>query len=79
MPQLQSKSGDKSWRKAIHKSKESVSSENEHGFLKYQSATPVEEDPLEDSVLLPLDPNLECHSPPPDYNSVVQYPAAPSV
>ncbi|XP_015280330.1 PREDICTED: vascular endothelial growth factor receptor kdr-like [Gekko japonicus] len=66
-------------RKAINKSKESVLSENERGFVKYQSATQVDEDPLEDSILLPLDPNLECHSPPPDYNSVVQYPAAPSV
>jgi len=41
----------------------------------------VEEDtmdfPLEDSVLLPMDPSLECHSPPPDYNSVVQCSAPP--
>ncbi|XP_077165452.1 vascular endothelial growth factor receptor kdr-like isoform X2 [Paroedura picta] len=66
-------------RKAINKSKESVLSENEHGFVKYQSALQAEEDPLEDSVLLPLDPNLECHSPPPDYNSVIEYSAAPSV
>lgn len=66
-------------RKAINKNKESVLSENAHGFVKYQSATQVDEDPLEDSVLLPLDPNLECHSPPPDYNSVIQYSAAPSV
>uniref|UniRef100_A0ACB8FXN2 Uncharacterized protein n=1 Tax=Sphaerodactylus townsendi TaxID=933632 RepID=A0ACB8FXN2_9SAUR len=67
------------WKKAIHKSKESVLSENERGFAKYQSATQVDEDPLEDSVLLPLDPTLECHSPPPDYSSVIQYSPAPSV
>ncbi|XP_048370342.1 vascular endothelial growth factor receptor kdr-like isoform X2 [Sphaerodactylus townsendi] len=66
-------------KKAIHKSKESVLSENERGFAKYQSATQVDEDPLEDSVLLPLDPTLECHSPPPDYSSVIQYSPAPSV
>ncbi|XP_054851926.1 vascular endothelial growth factor receptor kdr-like isoform X2 [Eublepharis macularius] len=66
-------------RKAINKSKEPVFAENERGFVKYQSATQVDEDPLEDSVLLPLDPTLECHSPPPDYNSVIQYSAAPSL
>nr|XP_056715717.1 vascular endothelial growth factor receptor kdr-like [Euleptes europaea] len=66
-------------RKAISKSKESVFSENERGFVKYQLATQRDEDPLEDSVLLPLDLTLECHSPPPDYNSVIQYSAAPSV
>ncbi|KAJ6663207.1 hypothetical protein lerEdw1_010343 [Lerista edwardsae] len=67
-------------RKAINKSKESVFSEIEPNSVKYRSAVPVEEDLLEDSVLLPaLDPSLECHSPPPDYNSVVQYSAPTSV
>ncbi|KAM9538297.1 vascular endothelial growth factor receptor kdr-like isoform 1-T1 [Guaruba guarouba] len=66
-------------RRAVSKSKESVLSD--HEAVKYQSAVQVEEDTmdftLEDSVLLPMDPNLECHSPPPDYNSVVHYSAPP--
>lgn len=66
-------------RKAINKSKESVFSEHEHESVKYQSTMPVGEDLLENSVLLPLDPTLECHSPPPDYNSVIQYSAPTSV
>lgn len=64
-------------RKAINKSKESVFSENERESVKYWSATQVDEDTLEDSILLPMEPNLECHSPPPDYNSVIQYSAPP--
>ncbi|XP_067404381.1 vascular endothelial growth factor receptor kdr-like isoform X2 [Emydura macquarii macquarii] len=69
-------------QRAISKSKESVlSSEHEHQSVKYQPAVQIDEDTmdftLEDSVLLPMDPNLECHSPPPDYNSVVHYSAPP--
>ncbi|XP_021262304.1 vascular endothelial growth factor receptor kdr-like isoform X1 [Numida meleagris] len=62
-------------RRAVSKSKESILSDHEREAVKYQPAVQVEEDtmdfPLEDSVLLPMDPSLECHSPPPDYNSVV--------
>uniref|UniRef100_A0A8C8RDQ3 receptor protein-tyrosine kinase n=1 Tax=Pelusios castaneus TaxID=367368 RepID=A0A8C8RDQ3_9SAUR len=68
-------------QRAISKSKESMLSEHEHQAVKYQPAVQIEEDTmdftLEDSVLLPMDPNLECHSPPPDYNSVVHYSAPP--
>ncbi|XP_069666989.1 vascular endothelial growth factor receptor kdr-like isoform X2 [Haliaeetus albicilla] len=66
-------------RRAVTKSKESILSD--HEAVKYQPAVQVEEDTmdftLEDSVLLPMDPNLECHSPPPDYNSVIHYSAPP--
>uniref|UniRef100_A0A803WDZ5 receptor protein-tyrosine kinase n=1 Tax=Ficedula albicollis TaxID=59894 RepID=A0A803WDZ5_FICAL len=66
-------------RRAVSRSKESILSD--HETVKYQPAVQVEEDtmdfPLEDSVLLPMDPNLECHSPPPDYNSVIHYSAPP--
>ncbi|XP_044283179.1 vascular endothelial growth factor receptor kdr-like [Varanus komodoensis] len=64
-------------RKAISKSKESVLSENKHEPVKYRPAAPEDEDALEESVLLPMDASLECHSPPPDYNSVIQYSAPP--
>ncbi|KAM6197899.1 vascular endothelial growth factor receptor kdr-like [Sarcoramphus papa] len=68
-------------RRAVSKSKESVLSDHEREAVKYQPAVQVEEDTmdftLEDSVLLPMDPNLECHSPPPDYNSVIHYSAPP--
>ncbi|XP_061454312.1 vascular endothelial growth factor receptor kdr-like isoform X2 [Rhineura floridana] len=64
-------------RKAINKSKESVFPENERESVKYQLATRVAEDTLEESVLLAMDPSLECHSPPPDYSSVIQYSAPP--
>ncbi|XP_068264512.1 vascular endothelial growth factor receptor kdr-like isoform X2 [Nyctibius grandis] len=68
-------------RRAVSKSKESILSDHEREAVKYQPAVQVEEDTmdftLEDSVLLPMDPNLECHSPPPDYNSVVHYSAPP--
>lgn len=68
-------------RRAVNKSKESILSDHEREAVKYQPALQVEEDtmdfPLEDSVLLPMDPSLECHSPPPDYNSVVQCSAPP--
>lgn len=66
-------------RRAVSRSKESILSD--HETVKYQPAVQVEEDtmdfPLEDSVLLPMDPSLECHSPPPDYNSVIHYSAPP--
>ncbi|XP_062820167.1 vascular endothelial growth factor receptor kdr-like isoform X2 [Anolis carolinensis] len=64
----------------VHKSKESVFSETGREPVKYRrSAAPEaeEESALEESVLLPMDPGLECHSPPPDYNSVIQYAAPP--
>uniref|UniRef100_A0A452I0P9 Uncharacterized protein n=1 Tax=Gopherus agassizii TaxID=38772 RepID=A0A452I0P9_9SAUR len=65
--------------RAVSKSKESMLSE--HEIVKYQPAIQIDEDTmdftLEDSVLLPMDPNLECHSPPPDYNSVIHYSAPP--
>uniref|UniRef100_A0A8C3HMN1 Protein kinase domain-containing protein n=1 Tax=Chrysemys picta bellii TaxID=8478 RepID=A0A8C3HMN1_CHRPI len=66
-------------QRAVSKSKESMLSE--HEIVKYQPAVQIDEDTmdftLEDSVLLPMDPNLECHSPPPDYNSVIHYSAPP--
>ncbi|XP_059715549.1 vascular endothelial growth factor receptor kdr-like isoform X2 [Haemorhous mexicanus] len=66
-------------RRAVSRSKESILAD--HETVKYQPAVQVEEDtmefPLEDSVLLPMDPSLECHSPPPDYNSVMHYSAPP--
>ncbi|XP_073497144.1 vascular endothelial growth factor receptor kdr-like [Phyllobates terribilis] len=64
--------------KAVSKSKESVLGENEKNHVKFQPATQIEEDlTLEDLVLMPLDLNLECHSPPPDYNSVIHYSSPP--
>ncbi|XP_009564578.2 vascular endothelial growth factor receptor kdr-like isoform X2 [Cuculus canorus] len=68
-------------RRAVSKSKESILSDHEREAVKYQPAVQIEEDTmdftLEDSVLLPMDPSLECHSPPPDYNSVIHYSAPP--
>ncbi|KAM6413509.1 vascular endothelial growth factor receptor kdr-like isoform 2-T2 [Rhynochetos jubatus] len=68
-------------RRAVTKSKESILSDHEREAVKYQPSVQVDEDTmdftLEDSVLLPMDPNLECHSPPPDYNSVIHYSAPP--
>ncbi|XP_026534362.1 vascular endothelial growth factor receptor kdr-like [Notechis scutatus] len=64
-------------RKAINKSKESVFNEHERESVKYCPTVPVEDDLMEDSILLPMDASLECHSPPPDYNSVIQYSAPP--
>ncbi|XP_039224063.1 vascular endothelial growth factor receptor kdr-like isoform X2 [Crotalus tigris] len=64
-------------RKAINKSKESVFNEHERESVKYRPSVPVEDDLMEDSILLPMDASLECHSPPPDYNSVIQYSAPP--
>ncbi|XP_075691851.1 vascular endothelial growth factor receptor kdr-like [Rhinoderma darwinii] len=64
--------------KAVSKSKESVLGENERIHVKYQPSTQIEEDfTLEDLVLMPMDLNLECHSPPPDYNSVIHYSTPP--
>ncbi|XP_070615774.1 vascular endothelial growth factor receptor kdr-like isoform X2 [Erythrolamprus reginae] len=60
-------------RKAINKSKESVFNEHERESVKYHPTDPVEDD----LILLPMDTSLECHSPPPDYNSVIQYSAPP--
>ncbi|XP_019395899.1 PREDICTED: vascular endothelial growth factor receptor kdr-like isoform X1 [Crocodylus porosus] len=68
-------------RRAVSKSKESILADHEREAVKYQPTVQVEEDALdftlEDSVLLPMDPNLECHSPPPDYNSVIHYSTPP--
>ncbi|XP_063793268.1 vascular endothelial growth factor receptor kdr-like [Pseudophryne corroboree] len=64
--------------KTVSKSKESVLGENERHCVKYQPSTQIEEDfTLEDLVLLPMDLSLECHSPPPDYDSVVHYSTPP--
>ncbi|MCJ8734048.1 hypothetical protein PDJAM_G00230930 [Pangasius djambal] len=54
------------------KSKESVLSEGDKE--KYPSPVPSLDFGLEDSS---LDPELECHSPPPDYNYVVRYSTPP--
>ncbi|XP_051810886.1 vascular endothelial growth factor receptor kdr-like isoform X2 [Acanthochromis polyacanthus] len=58
--------------KAVSKSKESVLSDTEKE--KYPSSVPPLDLSLDDSA---LDANLECHSPPPDYNSVVRYSTPP--
>ncbi|XP_041428649.1 vascular endothelial growth factor receptor kdr-like isoform X2 [Xenopus laevis] len=67
--------------KAMSKSKESVLGENDRSIFKYQPPSHIEEDPLdltlEELVLMPMDLNLECHSPPPDYDSVVNYSTPP--
>ncbi|XP_047658234.1 vascular endothelial growth factor receptor kdr-like isoform X2 [Tachysurus fulvidraco] len=58
---------------ALAKSKESVFSEGEKE--KYPPSVPsLDFTSLEDSS---LDPELECHSPPPDYNYVVRYSTPP--
>ncbi|KAI4885350.1 hypothetical protein NFI96_014323, partial [Prochilodus magdalenae] len=54
------------------KSKESVLLDGE--IEKYPPPVPSLDFSLEDSS---LDPELECHSPPPDYNSVVRYSTPP--
>lgn len=56
--------------KAMSKSKESVLTDTE----KYPSTVPPLDFSLDDSA---LDAGLECHSPPPDYNSVVRYSTPP--
>ncbi|KAM4664899.1 vascular endothelial growth factor receptor kdr-like [Discoglossus pictus] len=67
--------------KAVSKSKESVLGENDRNFVKYHPAAQIKEDPLdlmlEELTLPPMDLNLECHSPPPDYNSVIHYSTPP--
>ncbi|XP_067853240.1 vascular endothelial growth factor receptor kdr-like [Heptranchias perlo] len=68
--------------RAVSKSKESVLSEAENHANPFQPDVCGTEDEgldfaLEDSVLLPMDQTLECHSPPPDYNSVVRYTTPP--
>ncbi|XP_063045926.1 vascular endothelial growth factor receptor kdr-like [Engraulis encrasicolus] len=59
--------------KTVSKSKESILMEGDRGS-KYQPPVPSLDFGLEDSS---LDPELECHSPPPDYNSVVRYSTPP--
>eukprot|EP00079_Xenopus_tropicalis_P038534 XP_017952305.1 PREDICTED: vascular endothelial growth factor receptor kdr-like [Xenopus tropicalis] len=67
--------------KAVSKSKESVLGDNDRSIFKYQPPSHIEEDPLDltldELVLMPLDLTLECHSPPPDYDSVVHYSTPP--
>lgn len=58
--------------KTASKSKESVLTEGDRE--KYQAPVPSLDFSLEDSS---LDPELECHSPPPDYNSVIRYSTPP--
>ncbi|XP_058857111.1 vascular endothelial growth factor receptor kdr-like [Acipenser ruthenus] len=60
--------------KAVSKSKESVLSDGEKETKYLQEPLDFS---MEHSVLLHMDPNLECHSPPPDYNYVVRYSAPP--
>ncbi|XP_037833344.1 vascular endothelial growth factor receptor kdr-like isoform X2 [Kryptolebias marmoratus] len=57
--------------KAVSKSKESVLNDAEE---KFPPAVPPLDFSLDDSA---LDDSLECHSPPPDYNSVVRYSTPP--
>lgn len=68
--------------RAVSRSKESILSEVEAHAKPFQSSMCNAEDEgldfaMEDAVLLPMDQTLECHSPPPDYNSVVRYTAPP--
>ncbi|KAG2464624.1 VGFR4 factor, partial [Polypterus senegalus] len=68
--------------KAVNKGKESMLTDLEKETIKYQQAIACLEATLdfsldEDSILLPLDSSLECHSPPPDYNYVVRYSTPP--
>ncbi|XP_056131133.1 vascular endothelial growth factor receptor kdr-like isoform X2 [Lampris incognitus] len=58
--------------KAVSKSKESVLTEGEKD--KYPPPAPALDFSLDDSA---LEPDLECHSPPPDYNYVVRYSTPP--
>ncbi|XP_051877732.1 LOW QUALITY PROTEIN: vascular endothelial growth factor receptor kdr-like [Pristis pectinata] len=69
-------------KRAVSKSKESVLSEADNRANPFQPNMCNTEDEgldfaLEDSVLLPMDQTLECHSPPPDYNSVIRYTTPP--
>ncbi|XP_029442673.1 vascular endothelial growth factor receptor kdr-like, partial [Rhinatrema bivittatum] len=66
--------------KAVSKSKESVLTEFGREIFKYQPAAQTEDDSLDctlEDFVLPMDLSLECHSPPPDYNSVVHYSTPP--
>ncbi|XP_078067464.1 vascular endothelial growth factor receptor kdr-like [Mustelus asterias] len=68
--------------RVVSKSKESVLSESENHTNPLQPAVCATEDEgldfaLEDSILLTMDQTLECHSPPPDYNSVIRYTTPP--
>ncbi|KAF6090774.1 hypothetical protein HJG60_012164 [Phyllostomus discolor] len=59
---------------SVMKNKESFPRGNDMELVKYHSGLDVEEeDQMKETSLLPLDSTLECHSPPPDYNSVVHY------
>lgn len=58
--------------KAMSRSKESVLSEPDKD--KYPPSVPPLDLNLDDSA---LDADLECHSPPPDYNYVVRYSTPP--
>lgn len=58
--------------KAASKSKESMLCDAEKE--KYQPIVPPLDFSLDDSS---LDTSLECHSPPPDYNTVVRYSTPP--
>lgn len=58
--------------KAVSKSKESVLSDTEKE--KFPPTVPPLDFSLDDSA---LDIDLECHSPPPDYNYVVRYSTPP--
>ncbi|XP_014320768.1 vascular endothelial growth factor receptor kdr-like [Myotis lucifugus] len=62
----------------VIKNQESLQSETEMELMEYHSAFELEEeDQIKETSLLPLDSTLECHSPPPDYNSVVHYSTVP--
>ncbi|XP_041430653.1 vascular endothelial growth factor receptor kdr-like [Xenopus laevis] len=67
--------------KAMSKSKESMLGDNDRSIFKYQPPSHIEEDPLDltldQLVVMPMDMKLECHSPPPDYDSVVHYSTPP--
>lgn len=58
--------------KAASKSKESVLTDTDKE--KYPPTVPSLDFSLDDSA---LDADLECHSPPPDYNYVVRYSTPP--
>ncbi|XP_036295771.1 vascular endothelial growth factor receptor kdr-like [Pipistrellus kuhlii] len=62
----------------VIKNQESLQSETEMELMKYHSAFEFEEeDQIKEMSLLSLDSTIECHSPPPDYNSVVHYSTVP--
>lgn len=55
------------------KNKKSFQRESEMELVKYSTLEVEEEDQMKETSFMPLDSTLECHSPPPDYNSVVHY------